>query len=174
MKTVFIAICIFCMTLVTLVYGSTIPAPTEFTGNSDCLLHTIPGDCLGFFPRYSYRSGMCKTFIYGGCGGNANNFLDIEECQKAYYKMKTLFIAICIFCVTLITVVHGSTIPAPTEFTGNNDCLLPTRPGHCPGHFPRYSYRSGMCKVFIYGGCDGNANNYLNIDECKIACMSAS
>lgn len=54
------------------------------------------------------------------------------------------------------------------------DCLLPTRPGHCPGHFPRYSYRSGMCKVFIYGGCDGNANNYLDIDECKIACMSAS
>lgn len=28
-------------------------------------------------------AGTCKGFVYGGCGANANNFKNIEECEAA-------------------------------------------------------------------------------------------
>lgn len=49
---------------------------------SVCSMLTQPGRCKGFFPRYSFQQTECKPFIYGGCGGNANNFLTLEECQQ--------------------------------------------------------------------------------------------
>ncbi|VDI63269.1 tissue factor pathway inhibitor [Mytilus galloprovincialis] len=90
-----------------------------------------------------------------------------------YYKMKTLFIAICIFCVTMVTLVYGSTTPVATKDPHHNDCMLPTVPGMCKGYFPRYSFRAktNTCEMFAYGGCGGNANNFLDIKECQIACI---
>uniref|UniRef100_A0A1E1X2H9 Putative tick kunitz 85 n=1 Tax=Amblyomma aureolatum TaxID=187763 RepID=A0A1E1X2H9_9ACAR len=31
---------------------------------------------------YSTKRGFCSAFIYGGCGGNENNFPTCEECMK--------------------------------------------------------------------------------------------
>ena len=41
--------------------------------------------CLASFERYFYNitSNKCQKFIFGGCGGNANNFETIDECNKA-------------------------------------------------------------------------------------------
>ncbi|CAH3121599.1 unnamed protein product [Porites lobata] len=41
---------------------------------------------------------------------------------------------------------------------------------------PRYYYnpRSHSCERFIYGGCQGNANNFETVDECKRSCMRDS
>jgi len=41
------------------------------------------GPCKARFPRFYYNSrvGKCLKFIYGGCGGNPNNFETIRECQ---------------------------------------------------------------------------------------------
>ena len=49
-----------------------------------CTLPAETGDCDGFFPRYSFNSdsGQCEQFIFGGCGGNDNNFETIEQCQQ--------------------------------------------------------------------------------------------
>nr|VZI43108.1 unnamed protein product [Spirometra erinaceieuropaei] len=43
------------------------------------------GTCDSFDGRYGYdpKIGKCKEYIYSGCGGNANNFLTEEECEKA-------------------------------------------------------------------------------------------
>jgi len=49
-----------------------------------CKLPAAPGLCLAYFPRWFFNSktGKCEKFIYGGCGGNKNNFLTKEDCEK--------------------------------------------------------------------------------------------
>ncbi|KAH8233933.1 hypothetical protein KR032_004077 [Drosophila birchii] len=39
--------------------------------------------CAAYMPKFSYYadSNSCKGFTYGGCGGNANNFGALEECE---------------------------------------------------------------------------------------------
>lgn len=53
-----------------------------------CSLPVEPGMCMAYFPRYYYstEAKMCKQFIYGGCGGNKNNFETIEECNARCVK----------------------------------------------------------------------------------------
>ena len=50
----------------------------------DCSLPKVIGPCRGAMPRYFYStgSGMCESFLYGGCKGNANNFETSEECTS--------------------------------------------------------------------------------------------
>ncbi|KAF7248458.1 Kunitz-type serine protease inhibitor 1, partial [Varanus komodoensis] len=49
-----------------------------------CWLPSDPGPCDGYFPRYFYNSASkkCEKFIYGGCGGNKNNFKTLKECER--------------------------------------------------------------------------------------------
>jgi hypothetical protein len=61
-------------------------APGPLCQESDvCLLLPDPGPCDGVCPRvfYNASTGQCESFVYGCCGGNANNFLTTEECQAA-------------------------------------------------------------------------------------------
>ncbi|XP_043660428.1 kappaPI-actitoxin-Avd3a-like [Drosophila teissieri] len=50
--------------------------------NEICELPRDPGPCRAFIERWTYdsRTKECKYFIYGGCGGNANNFYFKEQC----------------------------------------------------------------------------------------------
>ncbi|XP_013385338.1 tissue factor pathway inhibitor isoform X1 [Lingula anatina] len=50
-----------------------------------CELPAVPGLCKAYMPSYFFNSktGQCETFIYGGCGGNANRFKTLEDCQNA-------------------------------------------------------------------------------------------
>nr|P0DJ49.1 RecName: Full=Kunitz-type serine protease inhibitor BmKTT-1; AltName: Full=Delta-KTx 2.4 [Mesobuthus martensii] len=50
----------------------------------DCSLPVDTGRGKGWFLRYYYNknSKTCESFIYGGVGGNKNNFLNIENCCK--------------------------------------------------------------------------------------------
>ena len=49
-----------------------------------CELPMTIGHCFAAIPRVYFDSsdGQCKEFIYGGCGGNANNFRNKEECEE--------------------------------------------------------------------------------------------
>ena len=49
------------------------------------ILYSLPeiGECRAALPRWYYNinSGKCEQFIYGGCGGNENNFGTNDECE---------------------------------------------------------------------------------------------
>ncbi|XP_028404662.1 four-domain proteases inhibitor-like isoform X2 [Dendronephthya gigantea] len=104
-----------------------------------CSMEKIVGPCRAAFPRYYYNSvsKKCESFIYGGCHGNRNNFVKIEDCQKK--------------C---------------------DVCSLKQDPGFCRGYFPRYFYnsKSRACEKFIYGGCQGNGNNFETLEACQDKC----
>uniref|UniRef100_A0A8C3Y0F2 BPTI/Kunitz inhibitor domain-containing protein n=1 Tax=Catharus ustulatus TaxID=91951 RepID=A0A8C3Y0F2_CATUS len=41
-----------------------------------CYLPSVCGNCKALFRRFFFNasSQQCEEFIYGGCGGNRNNF----------------------------------------------------------------------------------------------------
>ncbi|KAJ7381019.1 hypothetical protein OS493_004614 [Desmophyllum pertusum] len=58
------------------------------------------------------------------------------------------------------------------QLVAGDVCSLPKLPGVCLGYFPKWFYdsESRKCKPFIYGGCQGNANNFESDEECKKTC----
>ncbi|XP_051174694.1 trypsin inhibitor-like [Leptopilina boulardi] len=80
------------------------------------------------------------------------------------YKFFALFL---LFCVMFIM-----------EFGQSNGhhrdriCRLPLLTGPCRARIPRYGYvpSEKSCRQFIYGGCDGNENNFKWRVECENFC----
>ncbi|XP_065108272.1 tissue factor pathway inhibitor a isoform X3 [Paramisgurnus dabryanus] len=114
-----------------------------------CALKKHEGPCKAIMDRFYFDidTGRCEAFEYGGCQGNANNFETLEECEK-------------------MCVVKENKSP----------CHLEDEPGPCRGLVPRYFFdsKSQECKMFFYGGCFGNANNFKTIKECQARCQSDS
>ncbi|KAM6202505.1 kunitz-type protease inhibitor 1 [Rhynchocyon petersi] len=50
-----------------------------------CLASYKVGRCRSSFPRWYYdpKDQICRSFVYGGCLGNKNNYLREEECKLA-------------------------------------------------------------------------------------------
>ncbi|XP_070686059.1 kunitz-type protease inhibitor 2 [Pempheris klunzingeri] len=53
------------------------------TNNIRCRLPMKVGSCRAAFPRFYYdvTNHSCRSFIYGGCDANGNNFGSQEECE---------------------------------------------------------------------------------------------
>lgn len=53
-------------------------------------------------------------------------------------------------------------------------CFLPRDPGPCEAEMVRYHYNDDPnvkdCVGFIFGGCNGNANNFKTAEECVSQC----
>ncbi|MCA9556628.1 MAG: hypothetical protein KC933_41780, partial [Myxococcales bacterium] len=111
-------------------------------GPDACGLPMEVGPCEAAIPRWFHnaQTGMCERFIYGGCGGNANNFETLEACEAS--------------C------------------GGPDACGLPAEVGDCDAAIPRWFHnaQTGMCERFVYGGCGGNANNFETLEACEAAC----
>ncbi len=51
-------------------------------------------------------------------------------------------------------------------------CKLPEVVGPCDAAFPAWWHdpSTGVCEPFVYGGCQGNANNFPTLEACQSAC----
>lgn len=56
-----------------------------------CLLPPDDGPCRALVPRWYYDryTQTCQEFTYGGCHGNANNFLTLDDCEKSCWTIKS-------------------------------------------------------------------------------------
>uniref|UniRef100_A0A8C0BF34 BPTI/Kunitz inhibitor domain-containing protein n=1 Tax=Buteo japonicus TaxID=224669 RepID=A0A8C0BF34_9AVES len=141
-----------------------------FSAYSYYLLCSLPkavGQCRASMPRWWFNitGGLCQSFVFGGCKGNANNFLTERECQES-----------CVLGGGKVTVEWGAgtrmaRIPS-LGGSGDPYCTVPRVTGPCRASFLRwyYSPANRTCRQFIYGGCRGNKNNYQHEEECLKRC----
>ncbi|XP_043361388.1 tissue factor pathway inhibitor isoform X1 [Dermochelys coriacea] len=131
-------------------------------GNSICALKADGGACKAIYTRYYFniQTRQCEMFEYGGCHGNENNFITLEECQE-----------MCVVSEFLVKKTRGRFKKEKPDF-----CFMEQDPGICRGYFSRYFYNkeSQQCEKFKYGGCLGNQNNFKALEECQIACQDNS
>jgi len=73
-----------------------------------CGLAADPGPCAAVFVRWAFdlSTGSCSRFVYGGCGGNANNFETLAACERACRDVS---------CTAPHGVTCGSTTCRPDE-----------------------------------------------------------
>ena len=111
-----------------------------------CEQPMVTGVCRGAFQRWYYNKAerRCKSFIFGGCQGNKNNFATERECHETCAIKND-----------------------PREI-----CALPQGAGQCLGRYPRWYFDSyeGVCKEFIYTGCSGNKNQFMDKNRCEQFC----
>ncbi|CAN9507965.1 unnamed protein product [Ophioblennius macclurei] len=64
------------------------------TSQAPCAAAPVVGPCKGTFSRWYYdqNAGECKHFLYGGCQGNHNNFLQEADCVSECIQKSPAFI----------------------------------------------------------------------------------
>ncbi|XP_073348944.1 low-density lipoprotein receptor-related protein 11 [Pagrus major] len=70
------------------------PSQQEAPVSQDpCASAPVVGPCKGTFPRWYYdqNAGECKHFLYGGCQGNHNNFLQVSDCVSECIQKSPAF-----------------------------------------------------------------------------------
>lgn len=57
-----------------------------------------------------------------------------------------------------------------------DNCFLPLETGPCKMSLERYGYdpAQGTCRDFVYGGCAGNSNRFMTLEQCNTACNNIS
>uniref|UniRef100_A0A5S6QT64 BPTI/Kunitz inhibitor domain-containing protein n=1 Tax=Trichuris muris TaxID=70415 RepID=A0A5S6QT64_TRIMR len=117
---------------------------------SPCNLPVDHGPCRASIKRWYYqqRNDICVSFIYGGCGGNSNNFEKKAQCKFQCVKNKGQL--------------------APFEA-----CAQPLATGYCGGKIGRWYFdtKDRKCKYFYYTGCGGNSNRFLTKRDCEEKCF---
>lgn len=104
------------------------------------------GPCMGKYERWYYdsKSGICKSFTYGGCIRNKNNHMHETDCIDSCVKPKQKSV-----------------------------CLLPKIVGNCDQrlHLWYYDFKDGKCKPMVYSGCNGNLNRFESLEACEYTCQ---
>uniref|UniRef100_A0A671UPD2 BPTI/Kunitz inhibitor domain-containing protein n=2 Tax=Sparus aurata TaxID=8175 RepID=A0A671UPD2_SPAAU len=99
---------------------------------------------------YDGAKDQCQPFLYKGEGGNANRFENEREC------------------------IRNCSVNADTIYPmdAREACLYKKAEGSCSGQYLRYYYDPvhGKCKRFLWTGCIGNGNRFLNSQICNATC----
>ena len=112
---------------------------------------------------YDTTTARCREFVYsGGDGGNANRFDSLDECHKVCTRRggdggdsERI----------------GAVVPDASDL-----CTLPTESGPCTSNVERWFYDASLdeCRLFIYGGCDGNRNRFMTLERCQASCRGGA
>ncbi|XP_062819555.1 tissue factor pathway inhibitor isoform X3 [Anolis carolinensis] len=142
------------------VYVGAVLSPLKHV-TSVCGMKADSGPCKALNDRYHFniKTHQCEIFNYGGCQGNENNFLTLEECQEK--------------CITPFEDLPEKRKRSRFKKEKPSYCLLENDPGICRGLITRYFYNkeSQKCEKFMYGGCLGNQNNFWSVEECQETCQ---
>lgn len=129
-----------------------------------CKLRPDPGPCRGRLPRYYFlpRTGKCLEFPWGGCGGNANNFVSTSQCQATCSRPTT----------AQANPVSAAMQEHPHHIKERDSaaCHMEPDAGPCDQRLTRWYFSQGKCQRFQYGGCAGNRNNFGSIGACWRVC----
>ncbi|KAM4618242.1 inter-alpha-trypsin inhibitor [Polymixia lowei] len=94
--------------------------------------------------------GLCYPFIYKGEGGNGNRFENERECiRKCSARVDDLY-----------------------PLDESQACHFNKTTGICNGRYLRFYYDSvhDKCKKFLWTGCIGNGNRFLDQESCNATC----
>lgn len=108
------------------------------------------GTCQANFKRYAFNGEECVPFSFGGCEGNENNFITLGDCEQA--------------CL-------GESKPIDQANTAEQICAQPIESGSCKADFNRYAFDGNECVPFSFGGCEGNENNFVTLEDCEYTCI---
>ncbi|XP_033046410.1 kunitz-type protease inhibitor 1 isoform X4 [Trachypithecus francoisi] len=154
-----------------------------------CLASNKVGRCRGSFPRWYYdpTEQICKSFVYGGCLGNKNNYLREEECILACRGVQGG--PLRGGSGAQATFPQGPSMerhhPDTSGFDELQRIYFPSDKGHCVDvpdtglckeSIPRWYYNpfNEHCARFTYGGCYGNKNNFEEEQQCLESCGGIS
>uniref|UniRef100_A0A224YHS7 Tissue factor pathway inhibitor n=1 Tax=Rhipicephalus zambeziensis TaxID=60191 RepID=A0A224YHS7_9ACAR len=118
-----------------------------------CSLKKLVGTCRAAFSRWHFNmaAGKCEKFIYGGCGGNENNFHTQSTCEE--------------FCHEFLTDrCRQPIIPA-----GEKRCKHEERK-----YKFGYNKYTEKCEKFLYSSCKHNHNNFETRKDCLQICAKES
>ena len=123
-----------------------------------CSLPVDQGPCFAMYNRFAFdvESDRCRRFTFGGCEGNGNNFESLRECQER--------------CPSRVQ--NGEDDEPEIGLDMELVCSMPSEMGNCRSLTPMfwYNHANRRCELFMYGGCEGNANRYSSSAECETSC----
>uniref|UniRef100_A0A3P9LW93 Kunitz-type protease inhibitor 1 n=1 Tax=Oryzias latipes TaxID=8090 RepID=A0A3P9LW93_ORYLA len=158
---------------------------------SYCMAPLKVGPCRAAFPRWQYDAtqGLCTEFHFGGCNANENNYLSENDCMSACQGVKD----------SKQRSIHPSEgLDDCTNTTDGESCIKlnqtfsrllsinlserkiqctdAPRTGPCRASIPRWFYDplKLKCYSFIFGGCNGNENNFEDETTCMETCKDVS
>ncbi|KAF7413745.1 hypothetical protein HZH68_002234 [Vespula germanica] len=98
---------------------------------------------------------------FGDCIRGLHIYQIVSHQIRKRIKMKTKILILCLFFICSLVYENSA---------HHTVCHHPIAVGPCKAAIPRWAYDGSKCVDFIYGGCQGNPNNFISKVECEAAC----